>query len=172
MCVYAQYNLSTYLQTCVSTDFHWLIYWLCNWHLTSQPNPNSWPTPKTCSPCGFLCLNYRKSHSPSSSNPLPTSNKSRDHVSATHTFIHSHILSIHHMSCMILNIWVPEKKEMKILPFNFLNLIKGIYRKPKANITKCSKILKTSLLREENSKDVHLYRSCAAWKSCSFHLVQ
>ena len=66
------------------------------------------------------------------------------------------------MSCMILNTLVPEKKEMKILPFNFLNLIKGIYRKPKENITKCSKILKTSLLREENSKDVHLYRSCAA----------
>ena len=66
------------------------------------------------------------------------------------------------MSRMILNTWVPEKKETKILPFNFLNLIKGIYRKPKANITKCSKILKTSLLRGENSKDVHLYHCCAA----------
>lgn len=58
-----------------------------------------------------------------------------------HSFIHSDILSTHHMSSMILNTQVHEKKETKILPFNFLNLTKGIYRKPKANVTECGEIL-------------------------------
>ena len=62
------------------------------------------------------------------------------------------------MPGMILNTWVHEKKETKIPPFNFLNLKQGIYRKPKANITKYGKILNTSLMREGNGKEVHLHR--------------
>lgn len=66
-----------------------------------------------------------------------------------------------------------EKRDYPPPPtFNFLNLIKGICRKPKTNIIKQGKILKTFFLREENVKYVHFHHFYSVPQSCMVLPVQ
>lgn len=129
--------LSRLVYPLISTD---------SYQIPTNANPNSRPTPKTCSPCGFPCLRYWKFHPSSTSSQESSShtphpiNQEIMSVLHTHTYIHIHSLryslSTHHMPGMFLNTWVHEKKEKKkSLPSTFLIWKRGSIENLKQTLT-------------------------------------